>query len=172
MGSDIRVTLTRQELERVLDAVVRKEMSLDDLRAWLVSVIARQGIEVGESDNDLVWQVILGLDESTEPMHEEQELGRLAERYQKVLLNVPEAAAAEALLWLAGSRDRVVQQIGSYLAGQMSNAKFAAAIEERAPAWPAELIQSVVRLSKQDLTFLREALEREDYTEARSILSL
>jgi hypothetical protein len=172
MASNTRGTLDRSELQRVLNAVVSGELSLDDLRAWLVSVIAGEGLEVGEIDNDLIWHVILGLDECTDPGHDEGELGRKAARYQEVLITTPDAVPAEALLWLAGGKERVLDQLRSYLARRISRSDFISAIQERAPAWPAELIQAMLGLSDEDLRLVAGALERDDYPGIRRILRL
>jgi hypothetical protein len=169
---ETRRLVDRREVERVLDAVATGDLSHDQLLAWAATVLAGEEYYIGETeDNDLIWHVVYGVEECSDPGRE-GEIVACAARYRKALLATKEPHAGDALLWLAGDQNRVLDQLTAYLAGEVSREEYIAAIEERAPAWPPELIGAMLGLSEGDMRSLAEALERDDYQEVLRILQL
>jgi hypothetical protein len=168
--AESRRVVDRKEVERILDAAANGDMSEDELLAWTGRVIISEEVYVGETeDNGLIWHVVYGLDEFTVPGRKGEMLA-CAARYQKALMATAQPDAANALLWLAGDQDRVVEQLTAYLTGQVSKDTYLLAIHERAPAWPPRLIQSMLGLSDGDLHLMAEALREDHYAEVLRIL--
>jgi hypothetical protein len=169
-GTEARRLLDRRELERVLEAVHTGEMSQDELLAWPATILAAQEFYVGETeDNGLIWDVVYGLEECSDPGRE-GEIVDCAVRYRKALLATPESHWAEALVCLAGGQASVLDRVGAYLDGTISRMDYEHAIKDRAPDWPPQLIEPMLRLSDEDLRKLAEALKRDSYGEVLRIL--
>jgi hypothetical protein len=170
--TETRRLLDRREVERVLEAVATGDMSHEQLLAWAATVLAGEEYYVGETeDNDLIWHVVYGVEECSDSGRE-GEIVACAARYRKALQATGHPHAADALLWLAGDQDHVIEQLRTYLEGKVSREDFVASVEERAPAWAPKLIQSMLGLSNQQLGSLAGALERTDYVEVLRILRL
>jgi hypothetical protein len=171
-GAETRRVVDRQEVERILNMVAGGAMSHEELLDWAGRVLTGEKFYVGGTeDNDLIWHVVYGLDEFTVPGRK-GEIAACAARYRWALQSTPEASSADALLWLAGDHDRVVEQLRAYLTGRMSRETYALTIQGRAPAWPPKLIQTMLDLSDGDLRSMTEALQRDDYPEVLRILRI
>jgi hypothetical protein len=99
-----RKLVNREEMERVLQAAGKGEVSKAALANWVAQVHAGDEFEVDEKDNDLIWMVVHWLGDCVDDPRGCDPVA-MARRFQRVLAAAPVSRDAEALLWFVGGRD-------------------------------------------------------------------